>query len=225
MDKSILTFGDVIFIRTEIQHNLPDISEDEKKKYYRMFEDKGWFNGELMSLEKYDKVNNFLKIYFGRSNFFDFLICHLTDQKTSPIISVNGVIETEDSLVLIKRGNEVSSYPNWWDFPAGMIHYKDKNLIDRLLERIKQDTNIASSDIFIEKKILFSTLLDNRALNFFYHLIYKKTKKDLETFFDNHFKKNRPIILHKSEIDNFLEKNKVVFSEILEKGKKNFRLN
>ncbi len=215
MKKQIIHFNNFNLVRADKNCNVPLISDKEKEKYIKKFKQNNWHNGELSTADNYDFRDD--KIYYGKSNFYDFLICHEIKQNISPIISLNAIIEVGDNIILIKRPNNVSSYAGWWDFPAGMVYFKDNSLKERLYNRIMDDTKIKKHELDIKKRIAPAITLDGMALNFFYVLKYKKSKTELESFFKDNFKEDRPIILKKSKINEFLNNNPVVFSEILDK--------
>jgi hypothetical protein len=219
MERSIINFKKVVFKDIKELLNVPGISKEEKIKHCEDFEKNGWYNGLLMALKEIKQEGDILEVTYGKSNFFDFLIMNLTNQKVSPIICVNGVIESDSHFLLIKRDDNVFSCPNWWDFPAGMVPYEN-SIMERLFDRIFTDTKINSKDLELKDNIFFATLLGNGTLNFFYHLNYKKEKKELIEHINSKFTKNLPILVEKKSINEFIIKNNVVFWEILEKMNK-----
>lgn len=214
MKKQIINFNNFDIVRTNKECNIPQISDKDREKYTKKFKQNNWHNGKLLTADNYDFKDD--KIYCGKSDFYDFLICHEINQNVSPIISVNAVIKVGEGIVLIKRSTNLSSYVKWWDFPAGMVYLNDNSLQNRLYDRIMDDTKIKKEDLILEKRLYPSITLDDRALNLFYILKYKKSKKELEYFFNENFKENKLLILKKSKVNSFLKNNKMVFPEILE---------
>jgi hypothetical protein len=214
MKKELINFKEFSLIPTKKIHNKPTISKEKENIYKKNFAEQEWYNGELMSCEKFEKQNGLLKLYYGKSNFYDFMISYLENKKISPIVCVNAIIAVEDSLVLIKREKNASSCPEWWDFPAGLMPFNE-TLENRLLNRIENDTLIDKQPMSLE---LFPLSASYRGyFNFFYNIRYSVSKKILKNFFNKNFENDKPFLLKKSKIIEFLKKNKVVHPKVLEK--------
>jgi len=214
MKKQIINFNNFSLVPTEKIHNKPVLSKEKKANYEKEFAKQRWYNGELMSCEKFKQQNGFLELHYGKSNFYDFMMAYLENKKISPIVCVNAILEVEDSLVLIKREKNVSSCPEWWDFPAGLMPFNE-TLENRLLNRIKNDTFIEEQNISLKPFPVSNSY--KGYFNFFHIAEYSGAKKDLKDFFNQNFKSNKPVLLKKSKIKEFLKNNKMVQSEVLEK--------
>lgn len=214
MKKEIINFKNCSFIPTEKIHNKPVLSEEKENLYKKNFKEQAWYNGELMSCEKFEKQNGFLEVHYGKSNFYDFMMSYLENKKISPIVCVNAVMDVEDSIVLVQREKNVSSCPEWWDFPAGLMLFNE-TLENRLLNRIKNDTLIEEQPASLELLPISDTY--RGYFNFFHIARYSGLKQNLKDFFNKNFKENKPILLEKSKIKEFLKNNKMVHSEVLKK--------
>ena len=212
MNKKLLYLDDVSFIQTDESYNIPAVSEKEKNRFIKKFGKRGWYDGNLIALKEIVRQGKSSKIYCGKSSFYDLAISRLTNLQIFPIISVDAVIEVENSIVIIKRDSNVFDYSNWWDFPAGMVHVGE-SMESRLFNRINKDTLINPSDVYIKKRIPFSIILDGTSINFFYYVKYLNSKDKINFFLKN--KKNKIVLLEKSKISSFLKNKKFIFPEIL----------
>jgi hypothetical protein len=217
MENKLIPFEKIMFIETQDKkYNVPHISEKEKKLFYNNLEKKGFYNGCLASVANYSIKDNFLKISLGKTNFFDLILAKDINKKVFPVLAVNAVLEIEDYIVFIKRGEEVYSYNNRMDFPAGLVSYNE-SIFDRLKNRINVDTKINEDKIAIGKIIPCAIIQDGYSFNLFFRVKYKGTKEELENFFSENFKFNKPLLVKKGEISSFFkEKNKPVFFEVLD---------
>ena len=214
MSKKIIHFDRIKMNPSGDFLNLKTIGVEEKSKYFKEFEARGYFNGGILVSGKCDlREDKTLEVFYKHIPFFDFLITGEDISNDCFSISVNAIIEVEDSIVVIKREKDVYSYSGWIDFPAGIVRDGDK-MNERMMERIFSDTGIRYNIKLIEM-IPVAVLLDNIALNFFYKLKYNGSKEDLLHLFNLNYEKDAPILLKKSDMENFVKNNSFVFPEIL----------
>jgi hypothetical protein len=214
-EKRLISFEDIIFsTHQDRQCNILTIANKEKELLYSSLIKKGFYNGCLNSVLNYNLENDILKINLGKTNFFDLILSNERKQKVFPALAVNAIIEVEDYLVFIKRGEEVYSYKGGIDFPAGLVPFNE-SLLYRLRNRIKSDTKLEKNEVTIGKIIPCAIIENDVAFNLFFNVRYNKSKDKLEDFFSNNFIYQKPFLVKKNEVGNFFKNNQPVFSEIL----------
>jgi len=216
MEKKLIPFDKIILIKhDDKQYNLPNVSDKEKQVFNSDLKSKGFYNGLLKSVINYNFDNNLLKIFFAKTNFFDLLLSRKIFQKIFPILAVNAIIEVEDQIVFITRGQEVYEYGNYIDFPAGLVSCNE-SIQERLINRINTDTKLNGQDITIGEIVPCAIILDKSSFNLFYKVKYQGGKKELESFFSKNFESQKPFLVKKNKMLTFFkEDNKPLFFEIL----------
>ncbi len=172
---------------------------------------KGFFNGDILICHDYSLSNNNISMDCGRIKFFDFYRKRLSIKKPSfYAIAVNAIIHLNNEyIILIKRGEDVYCYQNYWDFPAGLIPF-GTGLFERLVDCIFNDTGLEKEALSINTQPDFLIQRDEFLL-FYYKIQCKLQKEELKSIIRNF----DSLLLHKSEIEKFLSKNKNVYPDFL----------
>lgn len=213
MRKKIGGFENIIVIKKENYYsNFPNITEEEKNNFEKIFLSKGWYDGDILACTNYTLNNKKLSFDCLKVKFFDALLHGLIEEEKPKLMSVNAVLNVEDSIILIKRPDDVYDCPDCWDFPAGLIPF-NVSLKQRILNRIKNDLGI-EEDLILEEEP-FSAFIMDHSFNLFFNGKINKSKKELEEFFKKNISKNTPILLKREDISKFIKENKTVFPEIL----------
>lgn len=175
---------------------------------------KGFYNGGISGVTNYKITDGTLIVECQRFKFFDVFFKRIKSQFAPDILNVNAIIECKDKnneehMLLIKRGNNVYAYKDYWDFPAGIVNYNE-DLMSRLINRIENETSLKASVLKIEDEPFLLYIKKN-----FFGLYYKvkcgMSKEELEGFLNKKFRKGQMLLLKKTEAKDFLNKNKKVY--------------
>jgi hypothetical protein len=186
---------------------------DNPKKSEEILLKRGLFNGDILCSTSFKIENEILSVDCGSFKFFDMLLNHFEGKKFPKMFNVNALLEVDDNLVLIKRDNRVFSYPGYWDFPAGLVPF-GINPLERMSNRITEDTKLPKEDFETEPEP-FLLGFSKKSFALYYRAKCKKTSAELLDFFQQNFKKTRPILLKKAEIQSFLQNNRVFPVKVL----------
>ncbi len=213
MNFFIEDFNSLNIVRTP--HNFSPLLVPRKTKMDEIsLNNKGFYNGSILICTSYEKNENRIIANCSSFNFFDILLKRFKNKPIPLIVSTNGIIQVEkDYFILIKRDKKVYAYKDYWDFPAGLVPYQEdplNRLTNRIVEEIgidKRLINPRTSPSFIEvQKEIFANYF---ALYYIYHCDLSKIQ--LEELFKNNKNGIKKILLHKSQVIPFLEKNKKVY--------------
>lgn len=172
---------------------------------------KGFFNGDLLICRNYSIDNSNMNMECGKIKFFDFYRSRLSIKKPSfYAISVNAIIDVKNEYtILIKRGEDTYSYQNYWDFPAGLIPF-GTDLFERLVNCIFKDTGL-KKEVLLMNNIPDFLVQRDEFLLFYYKVPCKLQKEEVELV----IKDFDSLLLHKSEIERFVLKNKNIYPDFL----------
>ncbi len=184
-----------------------------KKERIDAFKSKGWYDGQIISAFNFSVRKGDLRLSCVKMSFFDFLIEKELMPKKSYIIGLNAIIEVDDYVILINRGPDVFSFENHWDFPAG-IFISDVDAKSRVLDRIEHELKISKSNFEIKEIFPVAFILDE-SLNLFYKVSTSLTKDQLSSLFSQNFIHDKPILVEKSKLREFIQTNPTVFPEVL----------
>ncbi len=166
------------------------------------------YDGRVLCCLDYKAEHDEMTVSCQPVNFFDFANNRFRQGLSPKILNVNAMIRVQsDYLVMIKRGTRVYDYPRCWDLPAGFL-VAGISPLERLADRILNDTGLDKTSLQISSEPSF-VLVKSNSFGLYYSATAKFSKKRLEEFFKRNFRKNRPILLHRSEIQDFLKTHKV----------------
>jgi len=180
------------------------------------YKSRGFFDGPLLCCFNYAIQEDVMRLNCGKSTFFRTM--HFQYPRTT---SVNAVMWVNgDSTLLIKRPEDVYSFPNYFDFPAGLVPYlEDKSaeemFIARLNDRIETDTGISGTrPIILSRQPV--TIDNENCLSFYYNVSLHLSRKKLKEIQDQ--RKKQTVIIKKSELSDFIDKEKIIYPEILKQS-------
>lgn len=190
----------------------------------RGYESQGLHNGRLLAKLDSRPQDGAVEMLCGPRNFFDILF-----YKQSPIVCASSILRTRDSkLVLINRGAKVSSFPDYWDCPAGLVVYQEGQEIEemmlaRLQNRLRADLRVGIEEVeLMDVQGLFPiTCTVQEYMNFFYDVTWNVDAETARAMFEASFANdtkfanwNRPVLIGRDELEDFLATHPVVFSEV-----------
>jgi len=156
---------------------LPSVFKDNSEKIKKKMEAKGLYNGPIACCSNFKVEDSLVSIDCVNFGLFELSLNKFKGNRFPPILNVNAIVEVEDGFILFKREKKVYSYPEYWDFPAGIVPFKDTPLM-RMKDRLVIDTKLNSEDFEVENEPFLIT--HNRKS---FALYYKaKCKKKKEKF-------------------------------------------
>jgi hypothetical protein len=188
---------------------LPAIAKHNSEKIKKKMDSKGLFNGPLACCTDFNINQGIIEATCANFGLFELSLNNFKNNKFPKLLNVNALLEVEDGFVMIKREKKVYSYPQYWDFPAGLVPFKDKPL-ERMKDRIVTDTELNLEDFEIEPEPFIITY-DRKSFALYYRARCKKNQQELLEFFNKNFKKGTIKIIKKTEINNFLKDHKKVY--------------
>jgi hypothetical protein len=128
---------------------------------------------------------------------------------------MNGILQSQDSLIFVYRNKDVFSYPNYYDFPAGILT-PTHSIENFFKKKIGNELKLPEETFQVKGSCPFACLLEG-GLNLFYNIKASLSKEEFEKHFNNNFeKKYRPVLVETSKLDNFIKNNPVVFTKVLD---------
>jgi len=179
---------------------------------------KGFFDGDILGCVFCKQINGDLMAECYNFKFFDILFNRIKPEYFPQMVNVNAIIETKDKngeeyILLIKREKEVYSYPEYWDFPAGLVPY-DTELKERLFNRVEKDLGLSSEQLSLSPQPSF--LVTREKFFCLYYLINNNiSKEEMEELVKNNSPEREIIFVKKSEITKFLEDCDKIFPRFL----------
>ena len=211
MEKELIPFDRILFKEQKVVRKRDvNISNDKKREFYASLKKKGFYDGKVKVVESFSLKKGILNLVIGEDSFFNVLLIREFAGINIPILAVNAIIKLKDSIILIKRGENVYSCKNQWDFPAGLVH-SEESIAERLKNRIEEDSNIDWNHLKIKGLVRHAILTSENSFNLFFNFDYVG---DLENI-HNLSKEKGFYIVKKSELKRFMKKNGLpVFFEI-----------
>jgi hypothetical protein len=176
----------------------------------------GLYNGDILGCTMCKHMGKDVVIDCNRFKFYDVIFNRIKAEFDPQMVNVNAILKFKEKAqkkqeytLLIKRPDNVYAYPDYWDFPAGLVPY-DTPLRDRLVDRIESDTGIKESNLTIPEQ---PSLVVSRGKFFglYYPVPCNISKEQIEPEIEKRVGKDNYILLKQNEIGNFLKENKKVY--------------
>lgn len=170
---------------------------------------RGFYNGSLTGCVDYKIQNRSLILECVACNFFELILDKFIEKDIPKILNANAIIEVGDSIILIKRGEDVYSYNGYWDFPAGLVQTQESPL-NRLKKRIPMEIGINPKYLSFSDFPAFVEILD-RYFSLYYIVKTSLSKEEVISRIKQNSEGNKSLLLSKYKIVHFLNRNKKVF--------------